>query len=105
MGTGVAGILGLITELALADDRLFLIESLENDCHPLAVRRLADLIIEGSTRNQFVITTNSEVLTGRLGPVPETRTYAVALDPALAMPTSRVEPADSSDPFGLRMPV
>ncbi|MFH1852975.1 MAG: AAA family ATPase [Candidatus Neomarinimicrobiota bacterium] len=48
MGDGVVNILGLITDLCVAENKIFLIEEPENDIHPKALKLLLDLIIEKS---------------------------------------------------------
>jgi AAA15 family ATPase/GTPase len=67
MGEGTANILGLITLLLTEDNKLFLLEELENDIHPLALKKLLTLIIEKSINNQFVISTHSNIILKYLG--------------------------------------
>ena len=76
MGAGVAQVLGLIVELLVARDKLFLIEEIENDLHPTALRKLLELV-EASARagNQFVISTHSNVVVRALGSVEGTRVW------------------------------
>jgi energy-coupling factor transporter ATP-binding protein EcfA2 len=62
MGEGVASILGILSILFTEDNKLFLIEELENDIHPKALKKLLDLIIEKSNKNQFVISTHSNIV-------------------------------------------
>ena len=40
MGEGVANIVGLLVDLCLAENKLFLIEEPENDIHPKALKGL-----------------------------------------------------------------
>lgn len=67
MGDGVPNILGLITDLCLAENKVFLIEEIENDIHPKALKSLLDLIEYKSLSNQFFISTHSNVVLRRLG--------------------------------------
>jgi len=80
MGEGVASILGLIVDLCVADGHLFLIEEPENDIHPEALKTLLRVIIDKSARNQFVVSTHSNIVTKYLGSVPGSRVYCVDLD-------------------------
>lgn len=67
MGEGVVNILGLIVSLLTDDRKLYLIEELENDIHPKALKQLLQLIIEKSINNQFVISTHSNIVLKHLG--------------------------------------
>lgn len=67
MGEGVVNILGLIVMLLTEDRKLYLIEELENDIHPKALKKLLDLILEKSKQNQFVISTHSNIVVKYLG--------------------------------------
>jgi AAA15 family ATPase/GTPase len=67
MGEGVANILGLITDLCVSDERIFLIEEPENDIHPKALKALLKLIIEKSNSNQFFVSTHSNIVMKYLG--------------------------------------
>jgi predicted ATP-dependent endonuclease of OLD family len=87
MGAGVSGVLGLLVSLCDAKDKLFLIEELENDLHPQALKALLDAIIEASESNQFLISTHSSIVLTRLGAVPETVVLRTASD-NLRLPTS-----------------
>ena len=62
MGEGIANILGLLTILLTEDNKLFLIEEIENDIHPAALKKVLDLIIEKSKTNQFIISTHSNIV-------------------------------------------
>lgn len=66
MGEGVANIIWLLVELAIAKDKLFLIEELENDLHPEALKALLEFIIESSEYNQFIISTHSNIVVNYL---------------------------------------
>lgn len=77
MGEGVANILGLITDLCVANDRIFLIEEPENDIHPKALKALLKLIIEKSSNNQFFISTHSNIVMKYLGGVNDSKIFHV----------------------------
>ncbi|WP_414513473.1 ATP-dependent nuclease [Nostoc sp. PCC 9305] len=62
MGEGIVNILGLILDLCMAKDQLFLIEEPENDIHPKALKKLLNFILEKSKTNQFIITTHSNIV-------------------------------------------
>lgn len=76
MGAGVAQVLGLIVELLVARNKIFLIEEIENDLHPTALRKLLELVEAGARAgNQFVISTHSNVVVRALGSVEGTRVW------------------------------
>ncbi|AKD55634.1 ATP-dependent nuclease [Spirosoma radiotolerans] len=77
MGDGVPNILGLITDLCLADDKIFLIEEPENDIHPKALKALLKLILEKSTTNQFFISTHSNIVVRTLGANNSTKIFQI----------------------------
>jgi AAA15 family ATPase/GTPase len=80
MGEGVANILGLIVDLCIAEDRIFLIEEPENDIHPKALKALLKLIIEKSSTNQFFISTHSNIVMKYLGSVSDSKVFNVTND-------------------------
>jgi len=94
MGEGVANIIGLITILLTEDNRLFLIEELENDIHPVALKKLLNLIIEKSETNQFVISTHSNIVLKYLGSLESTKIFYTEYDPYgnldINIPTSHI---------------
>ncbi len=67
MGEGVTNIIGLITDLCVAENKIFLIEEPENDIHPTALKSLLNFIIEKSSTNQFFISTHSNIVMKYLG--------------------------------------
>ncbi len=91
MGEGVASILGLLVDLCVADNKLFVIEEPENDIHPKALKGLLRLIIEKSKNNQFIITTHSNIVTKFLGAEPETKIFKVDMEFKKKVPTSKIE--------------
>ena len=81
MGEGVPNLLGLIVSLCMAKDKLFLIEELENDIHPRALKSLLELIIKKAEYNQFVISTHSNIVAKYLGSIPGSKIHYVSLAP------------------------
>lgn len=77
MGEGVANILGLITDLCVAEDKIFLIEEPENDIHPKALKALLRLIIEKSETNQFFVSTHSNIVMKYLGSSPRSKIFNI----------------------------
>ncbi len=77
MGEGVANVLGLITDLCVAEDRIFLIEEPENDIHPKALKALLKLIIEKSNSNQFFVSTHSNIVMKYLGAANNSKIFHV----------------------------
>ncbi|GAB4036283.1 ATP-dependent nuclease [Spirosoma gilvum] len=75
MGDGVPHILGLITDLCIAEDKIFLIEEPENDIHPKALKALLKLVEEKSDTNQFFISTHSNVVVRYLGANHQTKIF------------------------------
>ncbi len=64
MGDGVANILGLLSILYSENEgrKLFLIEEIENDIHPEALKKLLNVILEKSNDHQFIISTHSNIV-------------------------------------------
>jgi predicted ATPase len=81
MGDGVANIVGFIVILLTENKKLFLIEELENDIHPKALKKLLNLIVEKSNNNQFVISTHSHIVLKYLGIVPKSKIFYVDWKP------------------------
>lgn len=92
MGEGVANIVGLLTYLFTENNKLFLIEELENDIHPKALKKLLDLIIEKSKSNQFVISTHSNIVLRYLGSLENSKIFHIeqSLEGEYKMPTSKI---------------
>jgi predicted ATPase len=84
MGEGVPNLLGLIVSLCMARNKLFLIEELENDIHPRALKSLLELIIKKAEYNQFVISTHSNIVAKHLGSIPDSKIHYVSLAPYTA---------------------
>ena len=96
MGEGIPNLLGLITDLCLVDDKLFLIEEPENDIHPKALKKLLKLITEKSDTNQFIITTHSNIVVKYLGSQSESKVFRVKTDFEEEVPTSTVDEVGNS---------
>jgi predicted ATPase len=96
MGEGVPNLLGLIVDLCLVDNKLFLIEEPENDIHPKALKKLLKLIAEKSDTNQFIITTHSNIVVKYLGSQSENKLFRVKTGFEEEVPTSTIEEVDNS---------
>lgn len=92
MGEGVANLLGLIVDLCVAKNQMFLIEEPENDIHPRALKALLDLVLEASANNQFFITTHSNIALKHLGSLESAKIFHTRLELGDdRMPTATVE--------------
>lgn len=80
MGEGVANLLGLITDLCIAENKIFLIEEPENDIHPKALKALLNLIAEKSKSNQFFISTHSNIVMKNLGSIEDSKVFKITND-------------------------
>lgn len=96
MGEGVPNLIGLIVELCLAEDKLFLIEELENDIHPEALKKILKLISEKSYTNQFIITTHSNIVLKYLGSQAESKLFRVKMNLEDRIPTSTINEVGNS---------
>jgi predicted ATP-dependent endonuclease of OLD family len=79
MGEGVSSLLGLITDLCVADKKLFLVEELENDIHPEGLKAMMQVIMEKSSNNQFIISTHSNIVMKYLGSKEGAKVFNVEL--------------------------
>lgn len=81
MGDGVAQMLALIADLLRAENKVFIVEELENDLHPRAIRALLDLAIEScrSRGNQFFISTHSNVVLRHVAAESDTKVFRTSL--------------------------
>lgn len=77
MGEGVINIIGLITDLCVAENKIFLIEEPENDIHPNALKSLLKFIIEKSETNQFFVSTHSNIVMKYLGSSQNSKVFNV----------------------------
>jgi predicted ATP-dependent endonuclease of OLD family len=98
MGEGVSSMLGLIADLCVAENCLFLIEEPENDVHPESLKALLAAIVAKSSSNQFLITTHSNIVVRHLAAAPNSRLFEVTVsDPSSAEPpTSRIRDVGSA---------
>lgn len=78
MGEGVPNLLGLIADLCVANNRVFLIEEPENDIHPKALKALLSLIIKKSETNQFFVSTHSNIVMRLLGAENTSKVFEVS---------------------------
>ena len=92
MGEGVPNLVGLITMLCSAQNKLFIIEELENDVHPIALKALLDTIVKKSSTNQFIISTHSNIVVKYIASIEGSKLYRVDMDSSSGIPTSSVEP-------------
>ena len=91
MGEGVANVLGLLVDLCIAENKLFVIEEPENDIHPKALKELLKVIVEKSENNQFIVTTHSNIVTRFLGAEPKAKIFKVDMELRKKIPTSDIE--------------
>lgn len=80
MGEGVANIVFLLSNLAVSENKIFLIEELENDLHPKALKALLNLIIESAKTNQFFISTHSNIVVRHLAAEPESKLFNITIE-------------------------
>lgn len=97
MGEGVSSLLGLITDLCVAEGNLFLIEELENDIHPEGLKTMLQVIAEKSKTNQFIVSTHSNIVMKYLGSTDEAKIFNVELSyqPG-TVPVSTVKEVESN---------
>jgi hypothetical protein len=88
MGDGVPHLLGLICNLCIAENKLFLIEELESDIHPKALKALLRLIISKTNTNQFVITTHSNIVAKYLGSISGSKLHYIGRQAGIRVPTA-----------------
>ena len=93
MGEGVVNILGLIVNLCVAKHKIFIIEEMENDIHPKALKGVLSLIEKKSDTNQFLISTHSNIVTKYLGSLPGAKMFNVSstFSHESRIPISKVE--------------
>jgi len=105
MGEGTPGILSLLSHLCVAKGKLFLIEELENDIHPKALKALLEFIISKSSENQFLISTHSNIVLKLLGGASDAHVFSIEMkvDPADQVPTSTCTLLDDAPESRLRL--
>lgn len=97
MGEGISNLLGLIVDLCRVENKLFVIEEPENDIHPRALKKLLDLIVEKSSKNQFIITTHSNIVLKDLGACQDSKLLSVEMSLVDRIPTSKVHVVDTPE--------
>ncbi len=90
MGEGVANIVFLLANLAVSENKIFLIEELENDLHPKALKALLDLIIESAKTNQFFISTHSNIVVRHLAAEAESKLFNITVEENSNPPKARI---------------
>lgn len=89
-------VLGLLVHLAMAENQVFVIEELEDDIHPRALRALLDFVAEKSASNQFMISTHSNIVLKHLGCVSNAKIIHVDCGFPDRLPTSTVREVANS---------
>lgn len=91
MGEGTANILALIYDLCMAPaGKIFLIEELENDLHPQALKALLDLIISKSEKHQFFVSTHSNIVLRYLGGLENSKVFEFKMKYVERIPTTTI---------------
>lgn len=98
MGDGIAQLLGFITNLCLAHGHVFLIEELENDIHPEALKLLLGVIEKRRGDNQFVLSTHNNIVMRHLGSLDDTKIYEMTSSNTAE--DGRRLPRSASEPVG-----
>ena len=96
MGEGVANIVFLLSNLAVSENKIFLIEELENDLHPKALKALLDLIIESAKTNQFFISTHSNIVVRHLAAEAESKLFNISIEESCNPPKAVIAEVERS---------
>lgn len=98
MGDGTLNVITLLVHLCSSKGRLFLIEEIENDIYPKALRSLLDFVIEKAVDNQFLISTHSNIVLRQLGAHSATTVFSVEMemDKSTQLPTSRCKQIENT---------
>lgn len=96
MGEGVPNIVALLADLSVSSGKLFLVEEPENDLHPEALKALLELIVESSQRNQFVVSTHSNIVVRYLGAAKDSRVFYVSAQKGQLPTTAKIEEVQNS---------
>lgn len=103
MGDGVMNIVAFIATLLTEDRKVFLIEELENDIHPQALKKLLELITTKSSKNQFIISTHSHIVLKYLGILPKSKIFYLEWSPfdvvrrtQVRVPTTQVREVENN---------
>jgi predicted ATPase len=79
MGEGILHILFFLARLCSATGKLFLIEEIETDLHPKALKSLLEFIIDKSQSNQFIVTTHNNIVVRYLGGAPKSKVFSLEM--------------------------
>jgi len=98
MGEGVVSLLSFITDLCIAENKLFIVEEPENDIHPQALKILMRLIIDSTKReNQFIVSTHNNIVAKYLGSVEGSKIYKTEVTIGSgSVPTSTVKEVEAT---------
>ncbi|UUA73299.1 ATP-dependent nuclease [Cellvibrio sp. QJXJ] len=96
MGEGVPNIVSLLVSLSMSEGKLFLIEEPENDLHPQALKALLDLIVLSSQKNQFVISTHSNIVVTHLCSVDKSKLFKINSEKGQLPTTATIEEVSNS---------
>ena len=98
MGDGVPSVLFLLSQLATSKRKVFLIEELENDLHPKALKALLDLVVQSAQvdENQFIISTHSNIVVTHLAKLEKFKLFRVSNERGAPVPTSTIEVVDAT---------
>ena len=94
MGEGVANVVGLLADLALSENKIFLIEEPENDLHPEALKALLELIEDSAETNQMLVSTHSNIVARHLGAARDSRLHYVWTEKGSLPPIAHVRPVE-----------
>ena len=96
MGEGVLSIMGMLINIFNRDRRIFLIEELENDLHPGALKKLLDIILANSSRHQFIISTHSSTVLRHLSSDKKTKIFEITPGICNRIPTSKISEIENT---------
>lgn len=80
MGDGITEMVGLIVELSLEENKIFVLEEPETNLHPNGLKALLSMIRVSSRHNQFVISTHSNIVVRELAADANTKMFRVWRD-------------------------
>jgi hypothetical protein len=77
---------------------LFLIEEIENDLHPRALKGLLEIIVAKSKSNQFIVSTHNNIVVRHLGSAPDAKVYSLEMNlhPETSLPICGCVPVGNS---------
>ncbi len=91
MGEGVVNIVAFLVTILTEDNKLYLIEEIENDIHPKALKKLLNLIVNKAGKNQFLVSTHSNIVLRHLGAVFGSKIFYVDWSPFVNSEEGRKE--------------